>query len=342
MASFWISVGPDLREEISHWLFLDDWVTPFPWFPERHFILRISSDSSDYKWAAIYHSDKGDIICSDFWSDEEKRLPIMVKEALALLYALGSLGSCISNKRISAQVDNMALIHAWEGQYSKNSDLNKALKSIFKVVFQNNALLTLTYISSADNPSDFPSRSISKSDATISTRTWFFIQHMFGPHSVDMFSLDSNAMVDSNGKMLRHFTPYPTPNYDGVDAFAQPLSTRETYFAFPPFILIPAVVRFIIQEHIKCTIVFPDFHPSLPWYNIIVRNATHIAVVGYAGDKGVLLFPAKSGYRADKQGLHWNLLAAQFTPRLPSPLFYHHQRCPPIHIQVLFTGDSMI
>ncbi len=56
----------------------------------------------------------------------------MVKEVLALVYALGSLGSCISNKRISAQVDNMALIHAWEGQYSKNADLNKALKSNFQ------------------------------------------------------------------------------------------------------------------------------------------------------------------------------------------------------------------
>ncbi|MES9879789.1 MAG: reverse transcriptase domain-containing protein, partial [Sedimenticola sp.] len=345
-ASFMVTVDSDLHEEISHWLFLDDWQTPYPWLPERHFTLNISSDSSGYKWAAVYHSDDGDIAFSDFWPDEKKHLPIMIKEALALQYALSSLGSLISNKRVSAQVDNMALMYAWQNQYSKNAELNDILKVIFKLIFENNSSLSLSYISTHDNPSDLPSRSLSKSDATISIRTWLFIQHMFGPHTVDMFSLDSNAMQDGRGKRLKHFTPYPSPLTDGVDAFAQRVSGQELYYAFPPFCLIPVTIRFIIQERITCTLVFPDFHPHPPWYNTVIRHASHVLPVGFENDKGVLLYPSKAGFLADKQGLHWNLLAAHFSPCSPTGATYlfrtHSFQRSLNHTPVLFIGDSMI
>ena len=35
----------------------------------------------------------------------------------------------------------------------------------------------------------------------------------FGPHTVDLCSLDSNAMCDDSGEMLKHFTPFPSPMY---------------------------------------------------------------------------------------------------------------------------------
>ncbi len=87
-------------------------------------------------------------------------------------------------------------------------------------------------VAAGDWPADICNTSVAL-EATKTHQTWFFIQHMFGPHSVHKFSLDSNAMIGSNGKRLRHFTPYPTPNSGGIDAFAQPLSSGETYFAIP-------------------------------------------------------------------------------------------------------------
>ena len=85
-----VSINGDLREETEYWKFLDEWNTPFPWLTERHSTLRLSTDSSDYKWGAVYHLGDCDLVFSDYWLENQKAMPIMVKEALALKFALCS------------------------------------------------------------------------------------------------------------------------------------------------------------------------------------------------------------------------------------------------------------
>jgi len=48
-----------------------------------------------------------------------------------------------------------------------------------------------------------------------------YLEYLFGKHDVDMFALDSNAMVDYNGVTLEHFTPMSSPFSAGIDAFSQ-------------------------------------------------------------------------------------------------------------------------
>ena len=43
-----------LREEIEHWRFLDSWEGTLPWPSERHIVLDILSDASDYAWGGSY------------------------------------------------------------------------------------------------------------------------------------------------------------------------------------------------------------------------------------------------------------------------------------------------
>ena len=237
-----IPVCGELRDEVEFWKFLDTWTQPLPWLSECHVSLQIASDSSDYKWAAVYKATDGERAFSDFWSQEQLALPIMVKEALALKNALKSLGTKLIGQRIRALVDNNSVVFAWTNQTSRNSQLNAVLKEIFQLTLQHSCSLELTYVPSRSNPSDLPSRTLAKSDATITLRTWLFIQSQFGPHTVDMFSLDSNAMTDPKGTPLKHFTPFPTPLSFGVDAFAQSYSSAERYYAFPPFCLLPGLI----------------------------------------------------------------------------------------------------
>ena len=348
MKSHFISIDSELRQEIDHWSFLDKWANPFPWLPERHFVLKLSSDSSDYKWGAIHHKQNNEDICfSDYWTDSQKHYPIMVKEALALYYALKSLKNSISNKRVIAHVDNTAVIFAWSNQYSKNKHLNNILKDIFQLIFPLNCSLDLVYVPSLENPSDHISRGLTKADAMITLRTWLFIQYMFGKHDIDMFSLDSNAMTNGNGQPLKHFTPVLTPLSGGVDAFAQCYHANDLHYAFPPFVLLPAVIHFVIQEKINTTLIFPEIHPIPPWYVLLMKYATIITPVGYRGDKGVLLYPSKKGYLRDKCGLQRTLSAAQIVfHQHPFTANYHRQEPPfykPVtHRPVLFVGDSMI
>ena len=149
-----VDVDTEIREEVAYWQSLDKWSQPFPWLNERHDVLSISSDSSDYKWAAIYTSGHEKYEIADYWSDDVKESPIMIKEALALKNALSSYGSQIKNKRIETKVDNQAVVFAWKNQYSKNGILNSILKDIFQITIQNNCYLNLSYIRTSENPSD--------------------------------------------------------------------------------------------------------------------------------------------------------------------------------------------
>lgn len=37
-----------LRKEIEHWRFLDSWEGCLPWLDEKHVVVKISSDASDF------------------------------------------------------------------------------------------------------------------------------------------------------------------------------------------------------------------------------------------------------------------------------------------------------
>ena len=323
-----VPIISQVREEINHWTFIDSWNTPFPWIDERHHILSLFTDSSNYKWGAVVHNSEIPNSFADFWNPDQLEFSIMIKEALALKSALMSIGTQIKNKRVVAHVDNKAVVCSWNNQYSKNNDLNKILKDIFMITYAHNCSLTVEYIPTTMNESDEASRSLSKADATISRRTWLYIEYLFGLHTVDMFALDSNTMRDMSGEMLKHFTPFYTPHSNGVDAFAQTYTFCENYYAFPPFCLLPSVIRFVIQENINCTILLPEIRPLPPWFTVIVAKAVKIIPVGFVGDKGVLLYPSRKGYKVDKMGLQWNLLAVRFanneTYNKPRELYGDH------------------
>lgn len=58
------------------------------------------------------------------------------------------------------------------------------------------------------------------------------VEQLFGPHTVDLMSLDSNCMNDRYGKMLRHITPYPTILSDGVNVFVKNVNEEEILLFF--------------------------------------------------------------------------------------------------------------
>ena len=338
-----IAIDDALREEIAYWKFLDQWEEPFPWLEDRHSVILCSSDSSDYKWGATFKDNGKEISLSDYWSEGQKDLPIMIKEALALKNTLLSLGDKIANKRLHAQCDNQAVVFSWERQYSKCAELNAIFKDIFHIIFKLKCSLTLVYVGTSQNPADAPSRALSKADARLSKRTWLFIQFLFGPHTCDMFSLDSNAMTDFKGTSLKHYTPYPTPMTDGVDAFAQVYSPVENYYAYPPFCLVPAVTRFIIQEGINCTLIFPDVKPHKSWFTLVRRFAAAVVPVGLQHDRGVIQYPSRRGFLRDKKGLKYDLLAARFllAPKGGETTLGHVQKRETV-TPVLLLGDSMV
>lgn len=282
-SSLFVKISESLREEIMAWQFLDHWKGKLQWKSEKHVSVTIYTDASTFKWGGVFSVKDKTIRLSDFWSDNERKKPIMVLEARALLNMLRAIKANIKGHRVVAFVDNKVLISAWNNEGCRSSPMNQVLKEIFHFVLENDILLNLAYVQSKENLADNPSRELKKSDACLTSSTWAIIQERFGQeqgHTLDLMALDSNCMIGRDGRKLRHFTPYKTPVSSGVDMFAQNITESENCYVFPPFNLILPVIKFVMENNFQCTEVVPSL-PALPLWLLAIGDRLHDALLSW-------------------------------------------------------------
>lgn len=303
-----------LREEIEHWRFLDSWEGTLPWPSERHIVLEILSDASDYAWGGVIRSPGAPpVTIRDYWTASTRLSPIVVKEALALVNVLSAGEHLISNARVDAYTDNTAFIHSWGKQGGKNTELNSVLKSLYDISLRCNSHIKLYFTPSARNPADAPSRVLSDKDCKLSAPAWSKVQQAFGPHTIDLMSLDSNVQFDEKGVPLRHFTPFYTPMSSGINVFAQVISRDENAYVFPPFVMMGPLLKFLLQARITVTIIAPQLSPIPYWWPILKGASSVSLLLGSKGEGGVILFPSPHVCFATRP-LQWDLFAFRFEP----------------------------
>lgn len=311
--SGFVNISSDLRQEIEHWSFLDGWKQCFSWRSEKHLQISLATDASSFKWGALIFSDTSEMQVSDFWPQNDDRA-IHLKEAHALVNTLRSVPDRVRNHRVDAYVDNLACVFAWENQKGKDPQLNNIMKELYNFTVDFNMDLKLIYIPSKSNPADSVSRNISAQDCMLSREKFCLVDSTFGPHTVDMMSLDSNAMQDSKGNPLKHFTPFPSPNSSGVNVFSQNLRNEGRLYVYPPFNLILPLLAYLKEQNVKhCTMIVPCMVNKPVWWPVFYRFLVDYFVLAKKGDNGVVLFPSKKGYVTSKFGLAFDLWAAKLT-----------------------------
>lgn len=345
-----VQMNKELTEEISHWRFLDEWMGKLEWKKEKHLSVNIYTDASTYKWGGFLKINETEYMVGDSWTDELLSLPIVVLEAKALANVLKAVKEVIKGHRVDANVDNQALIGAWNNEGSRSPLLNSVLKEIFQLTLELDIVLNLSFVPSKSNLADEPSRKINKSDATLTREVWVTIQEYFGEvsgHTLDLMALDSNSMTDHKGRSLKHFTPGFSPNSSGVNLFAQTIEKKENCYVFPPFSLLTPVLCFIKENELTCTVVLrsSEVTPSwVPTYFELIKDAF---VIGFKGQEKILKYPTKKGYVVDRLGLPDNLWAVRIQ-RNPYPGITYgkwlFQNYPAISkaFNLLCIGDSMI
>lgn len=109
---------------LCDWQFLNTWLDCLPWPCKSRFLVNISSHASDFAWGGVVHMlNKPPFSLRDYWDDFSCRLPIVIKEAHALVLSLQVCKSLITNSRLDVQTDNRAFMQSWLKQCGKNSDL---------------------------------------------------------------------------------------------------------------------------------------------------------------------------------------------------------------------------
>ena len=185
------------------------------------------------------------------------------------------------------------------------------LKDIFDCCREFNFSLDVHYVPSSENPADIPSRKVSDIDCMLSERAWEPVERLFGPHTFDLMSLDSNCQRDGEGRCLPHFTPCATPSSCGINVFAQSLPLDHNLYVFPPFVLIAPLLKCMFEQdfHGAFTIIVPDLKPRRFWWALLQSLTVDRLLLGKKGKDGILLFPSQNSRRWYSKELQWDLWA---------------------------------
>lgn len=177
------------------------------------------------------------------------------------------------------------------------------MKVLFATTAELNVLLRLSYVRSAENPADGPSRLLSPLDCRLTDRMWQNVQQEFGGstgHTFDLMALDSNVVKDRFGHSLLHFTQSPSPGSSGVNLFVQGLtklgSRIHRPYVFPPSLFVGSVLRFLRQMEQSCTVVVLDVYSRKYWWPLLQYSARKALKMAVGGDPDVLLVPSRQGW----------------------------------------------
>ena len=179
----------------------------------------------------------------DYWSHKEKEQNMSYKEMLAMCNALEACPKQIGDCRVDVRVDSRVAVDIYDGQGSRKSrKFNDVTKQLYEVVVERNLQLELCFVPSKENHADGPSRRISAVGAMLSAKAWQRVERLeiSSEHIFDLMDLDSNAQQDRNGLALPYFTPCGSPQFKGINFFAQDLTESEhdlfNMYVYLPFL----------------------------------------------------------------------------------------------------------
>ena len=176
-------------------------------------------------------------------------------------------------------------------------------------MLDHNVDLHLRFVPSKENLADAPSRKLDLSDTMLSESSWLLVEKKFGPHSVDLMALDSNAMRACDGTSLRHFTPWKTPDTSGVNVFSQNLREEGNMYVYPPFVLIFPVLCLLEEQGVSCTLVAQKPSPLPVWWPKLKSCSRKYVCLGQKTQKGVVKIPTRNGFLLDTVDLRQPLYA---------------------------------
>lgn len=231
-----------VREEIKFWRFVDSFSEPIPRRQEKHISLQLSSDASNYRWGGVLSLHKGNVTFGDYWSSKVAQVgDICYKEALALFFVLLSAIDHLWDRRVKVQVDSQGLYHGWTGLRARSLALAQVLKLIFALTLEVN----LCYSWNGLSP----------------VQTWRMLHQgkflllmpgcqslcggFFRRNSLDAQGLHVTSWpypeIFQMGQMKSHSNSFQ--DIQPQDRQVQMCLLGEHLYAFPPFVLISALIR---------------------------------------------------------------------------------------------------
>jgi hypothetical protein len=248
------------------------------------------TDASLEGWGAIWN---GDSIFGPWESDDETRIDEL--ELLAVLFAV----QCWSSELIEGDViqlwcDNQVAVAYIRNMGGRVERLDKIARNIWLELETHGVFMIASYVNTKDNPADALTRGVVNKQRLLDCEVqinpevfqWVVSQGPFSP-TVDWFASSANAQLP------RFYAWNAEPAAEGIDAFVFDWSKEIGYF-FPPFALLPRILKKIIEDRTKAIIVHPDW-PGALWAPDLRRWRVHSVHLPVSAD--LLRYPDQPGLR---------------------------------------------
>lgn len=260
--SAFMELSAHLQEDFLWWIEIFSTPDQVNKIRSNNFIREIFTDASLNGWGAAC----GEARTHGWWSRNEKILHINSLELKAAFNGLRCFAADLHDCNVFLRIDNttaLAYINKFGSvQFPHLSDLSR---QIWRWCEDRNIYLFASYISSIDNSiADAESRRLEPdTEWSLSDEAFSRAARTFGPFEVDLFA------SACNNKCEAYISWFPDPGAITTDAFT--LSWENlNFYAFPPFILLPRVLRKIVDEEATGTLVIP-WWPSQAWFPLFRR-----------------------------------------------------------------------
>ena len=257
-----VDLSEEITKEINWWiqnLNLNNGKTLIAVSPQ----MTISTDASNQGWGAFCRGQR----TGGPWSLQEKKLHINVLELKAIQIAILTFSKFFPEvKAIHIQTDNIvALTYLIKMGGTKGQDLNQISKEIWEELLIHGITITAEHLPGKLNvEADHQSRSVKdSSEWKLSPNVFKQLCLKRGTPSIDLFASRLSHQVP------RYMSWKLDPFSQGRDAFQKSWKFLEAY-AFPPFALIPRVLKKIQVEKATLLLITPAWQTQA-WYPKILQ-----------------------------------------------------------------------
>lgn len=246
----------DVKSDLIWWLRVID--TSEQRIRQDRYDIEITVDSSSFGWGAYCITTNTRAHGS--WSIDEAKFHINCLELLAIFNGVRTF--CKSHDMdILVRSDNttaVAYVNRFGGCKSRN--LLKIARELWGWCEERDNYIFASYIpGKLNNIADAESRRvISRNDWTLNEDVFKKICDSLGVPTIDYFASEKST------RLPRFVSNSPQPNSVAVDAFTLDWSCEYGYI-FPPFCMIPRVLRKIIDDRATCIVVVPEW-PTQAWF----------------------------------------------------------------------------
>ncbi len=245
---------------------LEWWASPNTVFKasfESHpFTTTLITDASLEGWGALWNGEER----LGAWENDDRHIDEL--ELRAVLQALESFPNLRSQQhRILLRCDNTTAVAYINNMGGRIFRLNRVAQRIWRLLEENGSFMQAVYIPTEENPADALTRGVTSRRRMLDTEVQLnpvLVNELCqkGPFSprVDWFASDENHQLP------RYYTWHAQnhSNAEGVNAFMFDWGVTPGYI-FPPFSLLPRIIRKIKDDKAKILLVHPRW-PGALWY----------------------------------------------------------------------------